>query len=290
MKRFLCACLVLLLFAVSAVSDAEELKVLMIGNSFTQSLIGMLEPVVESVPDCKIVLENMYIGGCSMERHWKNIAAEEANREDRYFPEFTYREKLESRDWDFVSIHQKSGLSWRPETYLPWAENLTDYIHRYAPGAEVVMQQTWSYRPDDERLAEWNLTQDEMSEKIIDANRQVSEKLGLRVIPVGLAIKTARAEQPGGYQPFNPADYTYPDLPSLKNFFVGSVSWSDDHTKIEGDSYHLNQRGRYLQACVWFAFLYGRSAEEVSYVPAGMSEDDAVFLRKIADKALREYR
>ena len=36
--------------------------------------------------------------------------------------------------------------------------------------------------------------------------------------------------------------------------------------------------------------LYGRSAEEVTYVPGGMSEDDAVFLRKIADKALREYR
>ena len=290
MKRFFSVFFLAVILGVSAVSTAEELKVLMIGNSFTKSLVGMLEPVVASVPDCGIVLESVYIGGCSMERHWNNIVAEEANRDDRYFPDFTYREKLESRDWDYVSIHQQSGLSRIPESFWPWAENLTDYIHRYAPSAEVILQQTWSYRPDDTRLAEWNLTQDEMDEKLFEAYRQASEKLNLRVIPVGLAVKLARAEQPGGYKAFDPADYTYPDLPSLDKFFIGKVKWSDDRTKIEGDSYHLNLRGRYLQACVWFAFLYGRSAEEIRYVPDGISEEDAVFMRKIADKALREYR
>lgn len=290
MKRFFGVCFLTVVLGFSAVSAAEELKVLMIGNSFTKSLVGMLEPVVASVSGCEIVLESVYIGGCSMERHWKNIVAEEANRDDRFFPDFTYREKLESRDWDFVSVHQQSGLSRIPESFWPWAENLTGYIHRYAPRAEVVLQQTWSYRPDDTRLAEWNLTQDEMDEKLFDAYRQASEKLGLRVIPVGLAVKLARAEQPGGYKPFDPADYTYPDLPSLDKFFIGSVRWSEDRAKIEGDSFHLNLRGRYLQACVWFAFLYGRSAEEIRYVPDGLSEEDAVFMRKIADKALREYR
>ena len=290
MKRFLSFSLTTLLFILTSAAFAEELKVLMIGNSFTQSLVGMLEPVAESVPDCKLVLESMYIGGCSMERHWNNIVAEEADRDDRYFPDFTYREKLESRDWDYVSIHQQSGLGRIPESFWPWAENLTGYIHRYAPGAEVVLQQTWSYRPDDARLADWNLTQAEMDEMLFDAYRQASEKLGLRVIPVGLAVKLARTEQPGGYQPFNPADYIYPDLPSLDKFFIGRVAWSKDRTKIEGDSYHLNLRGRYLQACVWFAFLFGRSAEEIRYIPQGITEEDAVFMRRIADEAIRLNR
>ena len=290
MKRFPSFLLAAVLFAMTSAAFAEELKVLMIGNSFTQSLVGMLEPVVASVPDCEIVLENVYIGGCSMERHWKNIVTEEANRDDRHFPDFTYREKLESRSWDFVSIHQKSGLSWRPETYRPWDDNLVDYIHRYAPGAEVVLQQTWSYRPDDERLAEWNLTQEEMGDRVIAAYREEAERLNLRVIPVGLAVKLARAKQPGGYSAFNAADYAYPDLPPLDKFFIGKVAWSDDHARIVGDSYHLNLRGRYLQACVWFAFLYGRSATEIRYVPEGIAEEDAVFMRQIADEAIRLNR
>ncbi len=193
MKRFAFFCLVMILAGFSSVSAGKEIKVLMIGNSFSQSLIGMLEPVAESVPDCGLVLENMYIGGCSLERHWENILAEEADRNDRYFPDFTYREKLESRDWDFVSIQQKSPLSWIPESYWPWGENLADYIHRYAPGAEAVIQQTWSYRPDDKRLGQWKMTQSEMDEKVFEAYRQASERLGLRVIPVGLAVKLARS-------------------------------------------------------------------------------------------------
>lgn len=268
----------------------EELKVLAIGNSFSQSLKGMLEPVVDSVPDCTIVLETIYIGGCSLERHWNNIVTEEADREARFFPDFTYREKLESRPWDYVSIQQASRLSLIPESYWPWAENLADYIRRYAPSAEVVIQQTWSYRPDDPLLKQWGMTQTEMDERVFAGYRQAAEKLGLRTVPVGLAVKEARAGQIGGYQPFDRDDYTYPDLPSPNRFFIGTFVWNKDHTKIEGDTTHLNLRGRYLQACVWFAFLYKRSAEEVTYVPEGLTEDDAVFLRKIADKALRDYR
>lgn len=290
MKKFCFGAVLFVLLCGSSLLRGEELKVLMIGNSFSQSLMGMLEPVVESVPDCEIYLENMYIGGCSLERHWNNIVKEEANREDRFFPEFTYREKLESRVWDFVSIQQSSPLSWQPETYWPWATNMVDYIRKYAPKAEPIIQQTWSYRPDSPRLTEWRMSQTEMDEKVFAGYRQAAEKLGLRVIPVGVAIKIARAEEPGGYHPFNPADYTWPDLPSLDSVFIGKVKWSEDKTKLEGDSIHLNLRGRYLQACVWFAFLYKRSAEEITYVPDGMTEDDAKFLRKVADKALEEYK
>ena len=68
------------------------------------------------------------------------------------------------------------------------------------------------------------------------------------------------------------------------------MAWSDDHARIVGDSYHLNLRGRYLQACVWFAFLYGRSATEIRYVPEGIAEEDAVFMRQIADEAIRLNR
>lgn len=266
----------------------KTLNILTIGNSFSQSLVGMFEPVVRSVPGFDVNLDGLNIGGCTLERHWNNILKEEADRESRHFPDWTYREKLESRKWDFISIQQASPLSWRPETYWPYAANLYDYARKYAPTAEVLLQQTWSYRPDDSRLTEWNLTQEKMGGLIFDAYEKAAERLGVRIIPVGYAVKTARDHQPGGYRPFNPTDYEYPDLPSMAGFLTGTVKWSDDKTKIVGDSYHLNLRGRYLQACVWFAFLYERPATDVAYVPDGITAEDARFLRETAQKAVEE--
>ena len=269
----------------------KSLNILTIGNSFSYSLSknDIFLHVVRSVPGFDVNLQSLSIGGWTLQGHWENIVKEEANREDRHFKDFTYREKLESEKWDFVSIQQSSPLSWRPESYWPWATDLRDYVRRYAPTAEIVLQQTWSYRPDDQRLAEWGLTQGEMADRIVDAYNQAAERLDLRIIPVGWAVKLARENQPGGYEPFRPEDYEYPDLPSMDRFLVGNVKWSDDHSRIEGDSYHLNLRGRYLQSCVWFAFLYDHPATDVTYVPEGMTDEDARFLREMAQKAVEEF-
>ena len=59
--------------------------------------------------------------------------------------------------------------------------------------------------------------------------------------------------------------------------------------KIWMDLIHLNERGRYLQACVWFAFLFERSAEEIQFVPEMIANDDAAVMRKLADEAVKEF-
>ena len=81
----------------------------------------------------------------------------------------------------------------------------------------------------------------------------------------------------------------WPDLPPQAWSLVGTCSWRKDaegHLYIARDTIHLNERGKYLQACVWFAFLYGRSAsQEVTFVPDCIANEDAAFLRDIADAA-----
>ena len=62
------------------------------------------------------------------------------------------RELLQSGTWDFVTIQQYSFISNDVSTYRPYARNLHDYIRKNAPGAEVVMHQTWEYRVDDPRF------------------------------------------------------------------------------------------------------------------------------------------
>lgn len=250
----------------NAPTAGKTLNVLTVGNSFSICLERYFPDVVRSVPGCDVHLETIYIGGCSLERHWNNIATEEADPEKRHFKEFTYRQKFESRDWDVVSIQQSSPLSWKPESFFPFAEDLTNYIRKYAPNAEVVIQQTWAYRSDEKRLENWKIDQKTMFEKLTDAYSQAADRLALRVVPMGLAVQKARETQ------------AQPETADQATSFCGP------------DAYHLNRRGEYLQACVWFAILFERPATDVTFVPEGFSPEDAKFLREAAQKAVEEYR
>ena len=144
----------------------RELKVLTIGNSFSQSLYRYFPEVARSA-GCSLVLENLNIGGCSLHGHWGNISREESEPGWKFFKTYSYREKLESKDWDVVSIQQASHASWNYDTYQPFAKNIVEYVRKYAPNAEIVIQQTWAYRPDDGRLEAWQMTQEEMYEKLV---------------------------------------------------------------------------------------------------------------------------
>ncbi|MDO5567421.1 MAG: DUF4886 domain-containing protein, partial [Planctomycetia bacterium] len=137
------------------VPASKHLNVLAIGNSFSVSLKRYFVQVVESVPGCTIDFDHLTIGGCSLEHHWKNIDKESKEPDFKYFKKYTYAEKLKSKKWDVVSIQQVSHVSWQKETFFPYARNLYNFIHENAPQAEIVLQQTWSYRPDSPRLAQW---------------------------------------------------------------------------------------------------------------------------------------
>ena len=68
------------------------------------------------------------------------------------------------------------------------------------------------------------------------------------------------------------------------------ASWNDDHTAIIGDPAHLNARGDFLQACVWFGTLTGKPVADVTYQPEGVSAEDTAFLKATAQAVLDTYR
>ena len=47
---------VIMLLNLSVIANAKEIKVLTIGNSFADSVFEYLPKIVQSVPDCKIVM------------------------------------------------------------------------------------------------------------------------------------------------------------------------------------------------------------------------------------------
>lgn len=282
---------------VFAAEPRTEVKLLTIGNSFADSAFRYLPRVAESA-GCKIVMDRANIGGCRLSRHWKLVEDSERDPKVKPYSRGTanLREMLERQKWDFVTIQQASDQSWRPESYQPYAKNLVEYVHKYAPEAEVVIQQTWAYRFDDGRLNSWKMDQKTMYGKLRAAYQKAAAELNLRVIPTGDAVQLARETQAVKYVPYDPAvlkGLQYPaELPSEAGSLAAGVYWQkgkDGSHRLRIDGAHLNRRGEYLQACLWFAFFFNRPTSEITFVPPEITPEDAKFLRETAQKALDAY-
>ena len=269
---------------------------LTIGNSFADSVFEFLPKIAEESEGDALTLERANHGGCELDRHWSYVEKEEAEPNARMYLNGTMklREILESENWDIVTIQQASHKSWQPESYMPHAEKLRDYIKKHAPQAEVVVQQTWAYTADDGRIKKggaWGFDQSGMYERISKAYAAAAKTLNLRVIPTGYAIQKARARQGDRKRPM-PSD-DYPQTIEFSDDFVGGATFEPDakgEIKQYADTIHLNTRGKYLQACLWFSFLFGKPALEIKFKPDSISEKDAAFIRKTVQNALLEFR
>ena len=231
----------------------RAIKVLMIGNSFSISCTRHLPQVAEANGH-RLDLASLYIGGCSLERHCRNIEAAATNatfkpyRFDRFVEGRHVVEKaaanipdaLAMDKWDFVTIQQASHLSWDKSSYHPWGDALVAKIRELAPQAAILVQETWSYPPWDKRLKKFGFDQVEMYARLHDAYREFAGKYEFGMIPVGTAAEIC------------------PDRNSL-------------FTKRD---FHFNhEEGEYLQALVWHAAIFGfKINQSCAYRPEGMSE------------------
>ncbi|MDD4818479.1 MAG: DUF4886 domain-containing protein [Victivallaceae bacterium] len=280
-----------MLMFLSAALSAQPLEVLTVGNSFADSVFVYL-PAVAAEAGRELVLERANLPGCTLKRHWELTEAEKPAYKGK-----SLKTILQSRKWNAVTVQQASGDSWKPETYEPYLTNLIAYIREYAPSAEVVIQQTWSYRFDEPRLAGWGITPEEMFSQLAAAYSSAAKKHGLRMIPTGNAVDLARRTQQPQLVEFPLSaleNLHYPDpLPDQTGSFVNGARWGTDaagnHILLR-DSYHLNVRGQYLQACLWFGFLFDENPAEITFSPDALSPSDAEFLRTTAATTLENMR
>lgn len=233
----------------------KPLRVLAIGNSFSISCIRHL-PEVSKASGHRLDFASLYIGGCSLERHCRNIdvAATNASFRPYRFDRVTegrravekgtsnIQEALALEKWDVVTVQQASHLSWDKASYVPWGDRLVAKIRELAPQARIMVQETWSYPPWDKRLAKFGFDQAQMYSRLHAAYRSFADRHGLAIIPTGTAAETV---------PNRNALFTAPD-------------------------FHFNKgEGEYLQALVWDAALFGRREGLCPYRPAGMPEERA---------------
>ncbi|MBQ9337762.1 MAG: DUF4886 domain-containing protein [Lentisphaeria bacterium] len=298
----------LLLCAGISLLSAKELKVLMIGNSFSVCVGRNLPRIVNASKEHQLELTSAFIGGCPLDKHSSNLVKSE---EDPTFKPYvisvwnsknpdkvknrkgSVNELLKQNQYDIVTIQQASRKSWQYDTYQPAADELIAYIRKHQPKAEIVIQQTWAYRTDAWALKNWKIDQDKMYAGLRDAYAKLAEKYHFRVIPTGDAVQLFRKYTPVKYQP-SKEKFEAPNVPSNAGDVVGIASWRPDKKTgkiaLHNDCNHLNPDGHYMQACLWFAFLYGEPVEKIAYIPQGMSEEKAALLRKCAQEALTEYK
>ncbi len=282
---------------VTAQEKPKTVRLLTVGNSFSQNATKYLDKIVEADGNV-LVHHRCVIGGSGPDQHLAKVAAHEKDPTDKaglYGTGKSLKQELVAEKWDVVTIQQASTRSHDAATYRPGMKDLYTYIKTHAPASEVVIHQTWAYRVDDPRFggkAEPR-TQKAMYDGLSDAYRTIAREFGVRVIPVGDAFYAADTDPSWGYRPDSKFDIkaaTHPALPDQKHSLHVGWRWEADKSALKMDGHHAAPAGEYLGGLVFYEFLYGRSAVGNPFRPSDMDEQYVRFLQDTAHKAARRVK
>ncbi len=268
MKQLRLWMLLLLVGLTTSLWAQEPIRILAVGNSFAQDAVEQNLHELAAAEGIPTIIANMYIGGCSLERHLNNARANCADYAYRKIgldgvkrtrKGVSLAEALADEEWDFVSVQQVSGQSGNYDSYAASLPDLLAYLRAHLPAkTEIILHQTWAYASDSKHkdFVHYNHDQLQMFRAIVDANRRVSKEYKLkRVVPSGVAVQRARG-------------------------VVGDC--------LTRDGYHLDLTfGRYVAACTWFETIFDRSVKGNRYAPEGVDEKYKQVAQKSAHKAKR---
>ncbi len=265
MKRF--RLLFLLMVLLPLLGQAKVIKVLAVGNSFSQDAVEQYLYELAAAQGDSLVIGNAYIGGCSIDTHYDNLLNNK--------PAYVYRKVvggvravrrkatlqsiIRDEQWDIITMQQASQLSGIPSSYSNLAQ-LKRLIQSYTTNLHVqfMWHMTWAYAESltEERFAPYHFDQREMYSAIVSTMQNVLPAVGgfVRIIPSGIAIQLAR-------------------------YRLGDV--------LNRDGFHLSYTlGRYTAACTWCEVLTGKIIDGNRYRPATISTDEATICQEAAHEAV----
>ncbi len=249
------------------------LRILAIGNSFSQDAVEQYLYELFAVSGQKVIIGNLYIGGCSLEKHYNNMMADS--------PAYEYRKivdgqktnvkgvrvsaALADEKWDYVSLQQASGLSGQYETCTPYLPEILNYVRSHSRhDVKLMWHSTWAYSSDSTHsdFPKYQSDQDVMYNAIIDVAKKIMGNASYSfdiLIPCGTAIQNGRTSSLGD--------------------------------SFNRDGYHLEVNyGRYAAACTWFEAISGKNAEDTVYAPASVNAETARIVRSaVHDAVMNPY-
>lgn len=281
----------------------KTVRLLTVGNSFSANATHYLGELAAAAGD-KLIHRPIVVGGASLQLHAEKAQQFERDPGDKaglYSSGRSLKQELLAGTWDFVTIQQASIKSHDVTTYRPYAKWLFDYIKRHAPGAEVLLHETWEYRRDDPRFSVKQpapgepASQEAMYAGLRSAYETTAKELGVRRIPVGDAFHRFNADPQWGFHPaptpFDSKSAKPGELPDQTHSLNVGWNWkkqTDGKVKLGMDGHHANLAGEYLGACVWYEVLFGKSVVGNAFVPKGLDAAFAARLQETAHEVVKD--
>lgn len=237
----------------------SSLYILAIGNSFSVDAMQYLYQILQELGYRDIYLGNLYIGGCTLQKHAGNVT--DNSKAYTYYvnktgnwtntANFAPLNAMKEMDWDYVSMQQASGFSGVADSYEPYLSTVVESVKANCPDAKRMWHMTWAYQgnsthPDFGKYGNDQMT---MYNAILNAVRTKVLSRGDFdfVIPNGTVVQ------------------------NLRTSFIGD--------NITRDGYHMSYDiGRFATALMWARQITGKSIEGVAYRPSGYSYSDKTVL------------
>ncbi|MDM1296559.1 DUF4886 domain-containing protein [Sphingobacterium sp. N143] len=256
-------------YAQSEPLDDGVLKILAIGNSFSEDAIEQNLYDLAKAGKKKIIIGNLYIGGAPLSLHVANAKADKPayryrkiNLEGKMSERNNERlsQALKDEEWDYISFQQASPLSGDYGSYAKDLPLLYDYVTKNVkyPSTKYILHQTWAYQngSSHEGFLKYNRNQDTMYAAIVNTSKEVFNWGNFDVlVPSGTAIQNARSS------------------------FLG------DH--FTRDGYHLDLNyGRFVAACAWYEALFRENILNNTFLPLKVTYVEGQIARKAAHRAV----
>lgn len=227
-------------------SDGKTLKVLAIGNSFSNNTTEYLYDIAKAEGMTDVVIGRLYIGGCALKTHVENAQGNKAdytyykndsglwNKMDK----ITLLYALQDEQWDIITMQQASSSSGEADTYSESVGELISYVNKNKTNAnaQLVWHMTWAYQEDNTSgaFAKYNSDQITMYNAISKAVQEVIVPMSefRSIIPVGTAIQNARTS------------------------FIGD--------NLTSDATHLNELGMVIGAYTWYSVFTEKELETIN--------------------------
>ena len=254
-------------------SDGKTLKLLAIGNSFSNNMTQYLYDIAMAQGATEVIIGRLWIAGCSLQTHVETIqsGAADYGYDKNDSGEWVYREGatfldgLLDEDWDIITMQQSSSKSGDAQTYDGYLDQLVSYVneHKTNPDAKLVWQMTWAYEGscEKEAFAKYDSDQMTMYTKIVEAVQEKVLPTGAfaAIIPAGTAVQNAR------------------------------TSYFGD--RLTTDTLHMNDLGMVIGGYTWYAVFTGKPLEAMNLEQAGaltFSESNKEVILEAVNAAVKD--
>ena len=250
--------------------NEQPVRILSIGNSFSDDAVEDHLYDIAKAAGKTLIIGNMYIGGCSLQKHVANAKENKAayryskrtaDGVKKHTKGVTLETALADEAWDIVTFQQQSGRSGIYETWEAHLPELLAYVKaRVSKDTRFMIHQTWAYDATSTHkdFHKYDHNQVKMYKAIVDAVFKASKLTGIKtIIPSGTAIQNAR---------------TTPLV-----------------STITRDGYHMHKPvGRYIVACTWFEKIFNKKVIGNAYCPKVMTPEQTAYAQKAAHAAVKK--